>query len=346
MTSSSDTSLTQTLRKLRHHPGPLQEAWTYRFNEPQQNRALWLRLSILISKNGFRRMIEVWAVVFEKKGQQEVGKTLLRQSFDIKKLIVKDDGSFQLGDCEFGPRQIRGSLQSKTRSLSWDFEMTQEEGALPGAGRFALYPATLQKLGIVRSLASTEDSRLIFQGKTKLDGQDSVWNGARGMRSHFRGPRNGHSWYWGQCQYFVDERGQAADFAFEGLTVRERIAGPLRTPPLKTFYFWYQGQAYFFNSLWDSIRAKSTSTLNEWEFQVERDDLVFRGKLRAELKDFCGLSFEDTNGAPLFVAASMLSDLQVVVYRKGRLEKAFYSTGKVAYEVVSRKKNPYIPTQG
>ena len=83
--------------KLRHHPGPLQENWTYRFQDPETQRGLWLQFRIVISRNGFQRQAEIWAIVFEK-GHPDVTKTLFKQTFDLKKWIKTEDQSIRLGD--------------------------------------------------------------------------------------------------------------------------------------------------------------------------------------------------------------------------------------------------------
>jgi hypothetical protein len=90
-------------------------------------------------------------------------------------------------------------------------------------------------------------------------------------------------------------------------------------------------------------RIRSKNTLTDWSFQADRGDLSFRGQAKAEHKDFAGLTFEDVDGSLFYSAASMLSNLRVHVYRKGKLESAFYANRTAAFEIISRRKNPYVP---
>jgi hypothetical protein len=115
------------------------------------------------------------------------------------------------------------------------------------------------------------------------------------------------------------------------------------TPHLSSFLFRYQGANYCFNQLRDTFHIKSKNTLNEWDFQADRDDLSFRGHANAEHKDFVGLTYEDTNGSLLYCANSKLSNLRILVYRRGKLESTFTAQGTAAFEIVSRDKNPYVP---
>ena len=163
------------------------------------------------------------------------------------------------------------------------------------------------------------------------------------MQGHQCGKNSGHSWAWGHCNSFVHENGESAAFVFEGLTARARLAGTIPTPKLSSFYFHYQGHEHRFNSLWDAVHTRSQHSLNDWKFRVERGELSFRGSMTSEYRDFAGLTWEDTDGSLLYCANSKLSDMTVLVYRRGKLEATFKSRGTTSFEIVSRQRNPYVP---
>jgi hypothetical protein len=188
----------------------------------------------------------------------------------------------------------------------------------------------------------TDCEELLVSGTTTVNGEVVEWKDASGMQGHLEGPKSAHSWVWGHCNLFTDEQGRPSDFAFEGLSAKAFL-GPLTSPKLSCFYFHYRNQDYYFNTLKDAFFIKSKNTLNEWMFQVDREDLSFRGRAHAEHKDFAGLTFEDTDGSLLYCAHSQLSDLHIFVYRRGKLEASFQAKGAAAFEVVSRNKNPYVP---
>ena len=87
---------------------------------------------------------------------------------------------------------------------------------------------------------------------------------------------------------------------------------------------------------------KSKYTLNEWTFRADRGPLSFHGHVKAEHKDFVGLTYEDTNGSLLYATQCLLSNVEIHVYRAGKLEATFIARGTAAFEVVSREKNPYV----
>lgn len=315
-----------------------QEVWYLKVNDPDANRALWLRLTLLVSANGFRRVAETWAVHFQRSQTREVSKIAWKQSHDLKSFSYGEDGAIRIEGCEFGPARTRGSITSNGRTISWDLNlMTGHEAS------FNLVPESLSRIGLVRNTAVTVAEDLRFSGHVDIDGQRSEWKNAAGMQAHLSGSKNGHSWVWGHCNLFVDAQGKPVPFLFEGLSAKARLLGSLPSPRLSTFFFHYEGQPYRFNSLWDSLRVKSGSSLTDWRFQADRGDLSFRGKAHAEIKDFAGLTYEDTNGSLLYCANSKLSSLEIHVYRHGKLESTLYSHGTTAFEVVTREKNPYVP---
>jgi hypothetical protein len=316
-----------------------QEVWYLKVNDPASNRALWLRLTLLISANGFRRVAEAWAIHFQRSSSnQEVTKLALKQTHDLGSFSCDPDGTLRVGECEFSPARTRGRVTYKGHSIRWDLTLQPGHDA-----SFNLVPGALSRAGLVRNTAVTVAEDLRFSGFSEVDGERFDWRDAAGMQAHLSGPKSGHSWIWGHCNLFVDAQGRPVPFLFEGLSAKARLVGSLPSPRLSTFYFHYEGKPYVFNSLWDALRVKSSSTLTEWRFQADRGDLSFRGTARAELKDFAGLTYEDTNGSLLYCANSKLSSLEIHVYRRGKLETTVYSHGTTAFEVVSREKNPYVP---
>jgi hypothetical protein len=321
--------------------GAFHEVWFCKLNDPVSQRALWLRFVLLISGNGFRRVAETWAIFSERGANNEVTKVALKQSYDLKSFQASGDGSIRIGECEIrGEQELRlsGQIQSKGRTITWELTGRATQDAT-----FNLVPEKLRRWGMVRNSAVTVSEDMVFNGFSEIDGTRVEWKNAAGMQSHLSGPNNGHSWIWGHSNLFVDERGTPVPFVFEGLTARAWLPGSIPSPQLSSFFFIYESRAYVFNTTWDAIRAKSKHSLTDWEFQVDRGDISFRGKAHAEIKDFTGLTYEDTRGSLLYCANSKLTDLQIHVYRNDKLEHALYSKGMAAMEVVTREKSPYVP---
>ncbi len=322
----------------------LQEAWFLKTNDPITQQAIWLRFTTLRSANGFKKIAEVWAIVFQRGANRDVTKRVFKQTFDSNAFSGAANGTLSLGTCELSRNHARGSIHLKGQSIEWDLAITPGHEA-----SFELVPPVLSRsetlVGGYHAETWGEDLR--FSGKVTLSGVGAApevveFKNAAGMIGHHSGRKAGHSWVWGHCNLFVDASGRPAPFLFEGLAARARWMGTLPSPQYKAFYFHYEGKPYAFNTAWDSLRSISKHTLTDWEFQAERGDIGFRGKCKAEHRDFAGLTYEDTNGALLYCANSKLAQLEIHVFRKGKLENAFYGNGTAAFEIVTREKNPYV----
>ncbi len=314
-----------------------QKVWFLKLNDPETQRALWLRFTTLSSRNGFNQSSETWAVFFQRSDGQDVKKIAVKNTYGIQDFSQKDQDEVQIGTCKLLPQGTQGKIESKGNSIEWDLKFV--------AGRecsFQVIPKFLSETRLVKNSIFTPYEELYFSGITRINGEVFQWHEAPGMLGKFEGPNKGHSWIWGQCNTFVDKDGKPAQFLFEGMSVRTKL-GPLVSPFLSSFYFNYKGENFYFNTLRDFIRIRSKSTLNEWEFRAEREDLSFRGVVKAEHKDFAGLTFEDTNGSYLYCSNSKLAEMKIFVYRRGKLEATFTASGTAAFEIVSRDKNPYVP---
>ncbi|MFL5814615.1 MAG: hypothetical protein ACJ763_13655 [Bdellovibrionia bacterium] len=319
--------------------GPYQESWYLSLRDPLTLRALDLRFSILISSNGFRRVAEAWGVFFQKNPGSEAQKIALKESFDLKTFsTVMNKEGFQIADCEFSDTTTRGKVQSKGRSIEWELTMEPRQST-----EFDLVPGAVKRMGLVRHMIVTPQPDLAFTGVVRVNGEEYQFNRAPGMQGHQSGPRNAHSWIHGHCNVFTNEQGVPVPFVFEGLSMRSHLLGGIPSPKISSLYFLYQGQQHHFNNIRDAIRLQSRHSLNDWTFQAERGDLLFRGRASVEHKDFAGLSLEDTNGSLIYCATSKFSDLEIHVYNRGKLESALRANQTASMEIASRKKNPYVP---
>lgn len=318
------------------------EVWRVKVVHPGGDKALWLRFSILSSSNGFRRLAEIWAIYFSRSESGEVEKTALKRSYDVSELRNPSNGSDQglrIGDCELTSSHTRGSIQAKGRSIEWDFNFASAQEA-----SFNWIPDGFSRFHTRTGKAETLAEDLKFIGKARIDGKEVEWTGAPGAVSHHAGSRYWNSWVWAHCNVFENEQGEPVYALFEGVSAKERMWGLLPSPRMSSFYFFYKGKHYRLNSLWDSLRSRSRHDLSQWRFQADAGDLSFRGEVTAENRDFAGFTYEDTNGSLLYCSNAELAQLTLSVYRRGKLETTLKSRNSCGFEVVSRQRNPYVPT--
>jgi len=318
-----------------------QEVWFLKLNSPVTGNALWIRFTLLSSINGFRRIAETWAILFKRIEGGDTAKTAVKETFDLQAFTSeRSDGglTLKLGGCELSDTHTKGVINSKGRSIRWNLSIRPRADTV-----FDFIPRVLAGLGIVRNKALTVHEDLLFSGSCEVSGETFTWTDAPGMQGHLAGPRNGHSWVWGHCNMFFNDRGEPADVVFDGLCGRSRITPALASPQLGTFFIRHGGVDHRFNSVWHSLRSRSSHTGNEWHFQADRGELSFRGHARAKHRDFAGVTYEDTDGSYLYCYNSKVSEMNLLVYRRGKLEATFNAPGTASFEVVTRTKNPYVP---
>lgn len=308
-----------------------------KLTDPSGKRALWLRFGTLFSTNGFRRTAETWALLFERGENGDIRKTALKQSYDLK-LAENAPEHFRIGDSEITPTSTHGIIQNKGRQLSWDLRTVNEQEL-----RFNWVPEALTRAGLTRARNITLGADLRFSGTCTLDHETINFEAAPGVWGSFQSSSYAHSWVWGQCSSFVNDRGEPVPCIFEGHSIRTRMLGTIPSPKISTFLIVYQGKIYSLNTFWDSLRARSQHSFTEWTFQADHDELSFRGRIQAEHRDFAGVTYEDTDGSFLYGANAQLCNMTLSVYRRGKLEVTLRALGTASLEVCSRAQNPYVP---
>ncbi|MBL7716755.1 MAG: hypothetical protein JNL01_14920 [Bdellovibrionales bacterium] len=312
------------------------ESWTVNVVDPKDGRSLWIRLNLLSSTNGFRKVCEAWVIASHRKATKEVSKIAMKQGFDLSQF--KSNGTqVQVGSCELGPGFCKGSVLSKGRQIQWNLNWKTRQNAA-----FNFVPAPLGKLGLVSQQWGSPESDLEVQGSSSLDGEEVQWKTAHGSLSHRCGFQEWNSWVRCHSNSFTTEKGEPVDTVFEGFSGRIALPVGLPGPRIHSACLIYQGKRYEFNSIWESLRMRSQSTANRWNFEVERDDLRFRGEAIAENRDFAGITYEDTDGSLLYGSHSKLANLTLWIYRRGKLEQTLVSNGTASLEIVDRSRNPYV----
>lgn len=320
--------------------GPIQSSWCLSFRDPETGRALELRFAILVSKNGFQRIAEVWGIFFEKinnKDSQKTAITVVREAQDLSKFIKESENSFQISGCSFSSCASSGSIQSKGQTLEWNLKFKSRQKAF-----FDFTPPALKKFSLSKSVFVTPQPDLLFSGTVKVNGRVIEFNDTPGRQTHQNSQRNAHSLISGYANIFKNEQGAIIPFIFEAVSFRQFVIGSLPSPRVSSFYFVYEGKEFYFNSLRDAVHLRSKSDLSEWTFRAEKGDLVFQGSFSFELKDFAGISFEDTSGSIIYSSSSKFSDLKIQIYDHGKLKAALVADQTASVEILSRKKSPYV----
>ena len=304
-----------------------QEVWYLKLNDRLGQNALWLRFTILVTKNGFQKTAETWAIFFHRENNKEISKTAAKQSFNIQSFepLSGREGrpgsaGIRVENCQLTPEFTKGQVLSKGKSIQWDLAIhTVQKHPV------SLLPNAVRKLGLVNSEAWTISEEMLFTGKVTVNGVTYEFNNAPGIQGHWSGIRSAHSWVWGQSNSFQNEQGDPVPFDFEGLTSLFKASRQSRRAPSFVVLFllsrttlpfqWALGRVSHEIGKFDhgvEISSRSRRTLLPW-----------RRACRSQR--FAGVTFEDTDSSILYCANSKLSNMNIHVYRRGKLEATFLS---------------------
>jgi len=317
------------------HPGQgHQEVWYMKMNAVEERRALWLRFTLLITKDGNVRVAEVWAIDFQRREDGSVDNCGIKNTWPLHEFTQEagDVPAFRIGGNYFSDTHTHGRVEKEGQSIAWDLKL----GEFRPAG-IDLVPASVRRLGI-NNIALNLFDDLRFNGWSEVNGRRFEWHDAPGMQGHLFGPKNGHSWAWAHCNTFKDEDGNPADVLFDGIHARARLGDNFAAPALATMYFVYDGCEFRLNRLRDALRIRADHGKNIWRFTAKADNLSFRGRVYADDADFAGVTYQDTNGSFLYCYNSKLSSMTLEVWEKGKCINKYYAGGTVGFEVVTREK--------
>ncbi len=312
-----------------------QEVWYMKLNATHPWRALWLRFTVLVRADGSKRIAETWALSFSRGGDDTVTKAGFKNTYPIEQFVNDGDG-FHIDTCHFSDEHTHGEVRGADASIRWDLRM--ESGGQPA---FDFVPRSFKRLGVKnRALTVFEDFR--FTGWSEVNGVRSEWKAAPGMQGHLSGPKNGHSWAWAHCGMFHDEQGEPFPCIFDGLSARARLGKRRSSPLLTVTCVEFEGQRHVQDGLWRALRSPSEYDATGWRFEVCNGPWRFVGNIHANVDDFAGATYEDTDGKNLYCHNSKVSDMSLDVFHRAEKLRSLNACGTAAYEFVTRSPHPDV----
>jgi hypothetical protein len=109
-----------------------------------------------------------------------------------------------------------------------------------------------------------------------------------------------------------------------------------------TLYIQHDNQSTQFVSLPQFLKVRSQQGFNFWSFEAEKDDLRVRGRVEAENREFITGTEEDTDGSYLHLATAPMASMELLIFRREKLELHAFSDHAVTLELASPDRNPYL----
>jgi len=315
---------------------PYFEVWYWKLNTGPGGPALWIRLSILSSKDKKKSVAEAVGVYFKPNGRR-YSHVAIKETHTIEKYSWGDD-EVRVGECFWMDGLTAGRIGLKDGSDGSNSEIRWDLSFEPNRNGFDHVPSVLKTFGLNATSLLTTNPDLKFRGRFWVNGSEHVCQGARGMQGHLFGKKSADRWAWAHCNLADD----GTPFVFEAITARVRIGGIFSSSPLSIFFFEYEGKRYCLNSLREAFEITSHYTLDGWDFIAEKEGLRFEGHISTHIPDFVGVRLTETDGSRLFCHNSKVSNLRLQIFKGSKLLKEIRATHACAFECVSAEADPRV----
>jgi len=246
------------------------ESWFVRANDPARPRAIWLKATVLTTRDG-TSLGQAWCSVFD--GDRTAG---FRQDVPLGAATFESSPTGLAA--RVGPLSLdlgafdgasAGGLESDAGRVSWDLSFTRSPGPL-GAPMCLLPSRRLVDAGFPRNKLLTPFPVGRFGGGVTWD-DDERWDldGWIGMQGHNWGSAHSPEYAWGQCA-FAD--GDGTPYAvLEGASGRIELGGRL-SPLLSMLVLRHEEREYRFDRLVDLWRQQPTLDFPRWSLRMRGRD--------------------------------------------------------------------------
>jgi hypothetical protein len=249
--------------------------------------------------------------------------------------VAAPSGAYiKIGDAVLEPGRARGAASTETMEVAWELEFDSAAPAFRHLPYDFLYSAPLPK---TKLLSPYPDAR--YSGTVTVDGESFDLDAWPGMIGHNWGSEHAERWIWTQANEFRESDGY-----FDAALGRIKV-GPMTTPWLGNAILHLDGEDHRLGGF-DRIRSTKVSEQpSECEFELAGRQIKVRGRVSSEPRNFVGWIYADPVGPEHNTVNCSISDMELVVERKGREPARLECVGAAAYELGMRETDHGIPLQ-
>jgi len=294
------------------------ESFFLKANDPDADRAVWLKFTIYSPIGGTPTVGEVWAIVFDGDGAH--GHVAAKETYPISETSQGKGGvGLVMRDCTLEPGHTTGVLHTPDAT----------EVPLPMAW---MYTAPFPKF---KTLSPTADSR--FHGYVEVGGRRLEISDWPGMQGHNWGRAHAERYAWAHCNVFDDPGDGSQEGAiFEGFSARIKL-GPITTPFLTLVKLVHRGITYDFTDVTCWLRAASQLEHTAWDFVCVKGRQRLIGSLWTTPDRMVGLTYRNPNGDLTHCLNSKIAHCELRLLEDGATRVRLRSHGKAALEVAVKE---------
>lgn len=287
---------------------PYYESRFLRANDPDGDRAVWLRETLLLTTTG-AASADVWVMAFDRSGHRA-----LKQQYPIGDAVFdRDPWTARIAATALDDTSATGTLPT----ARWELSIS------PGGHdpvRVLADAAYARKFPPAKTMVRHPLAR--FDGRLEIEDRVVDVDGWTGSVNHNWGTRHTPAYAYGQVCGFDD----APDSTLEIITARTAL-GPVLLPGATLFVFRHAGQEFAVRSIRGTLQTHGRYAPFRWTFGARVGEKMIEGEIATEPADVIGLTYADTHGGVKYCYNSALAHCRIQV-----AGKAFART-----ELVSRR---------
>lgn len=303
---------------------PYYESRFVRANHPSEDRALWLRQTLLLPTAG-DAVADVWVMAFDA----EAGHRALKAAYPLADSDYRyDDWTARIGEATLDDRAMRGAVDGARWNLAVTASGAPEVKLLTDRGYRAKFPT---------AKTMVRDPLALFDGRLEIEGTAFDVDGWRGSVNHNWGRRHTPAYAFGQVCGFDG----ADDASLEIVTARAAV-GPVRMPAATLLVLRCGGREYALRSIAQTRHAHGTYRPFEWTFGARIGSATIEGEIAAAASDVIGLTYHDTTGHTKYCYNSALATCRVRVVCDGRTTE-LVATRRAMLEILLAEPSEAVP---
>lgn len=291
---------------------PFYEIYYLKMANAAERWSFWARYTLLIPAHAAQEaQAALWGIFFRKTPDGAVRSVpdciAIKQIMRLRDLDPLHAERFiDLGPGYLSLDAAKGLLEDSDHKLAWDLKFEDPNVSLALYKPALLYSLPFPKTKFVEPRLSTYISGTVTVDRTVVRIEH-----AKAHQAHLWGTEYATRWAWGNCNDFIED----PTAVFEGLSAQIKL-GPFTSPWFNLFYFVIEGREFCANGIARSLKNKSRHDSLEWEFEAHVLEKKISGVIRRSLSDIVGVEYLGPRGEKRYCHSSMLSSIELVVYRR------------------------------
>ncbi|ORB28134.1 hypothetical protein [Mycolicibacterium parafortuitum] len=302
---------------------PYYESRFVRANDPDADRAVWLRETLLLPTAG-SVTADVWVMMFDPAGHRAV-----RQQYAI------DDANFdadpwaaRIADTTLDDTAAAGTIPD----ARWDLSITPD-----GQDPVRVLTERAYRRRFPTAKTTVRHPKARFDGRVESRGHGVDVAGWVGSVNHNWGTRHTPAYAYGQICGFDN----APDSTLEIVTARAAL-GPVLLPGVTLFVLRHAGEEFAVRAIRGSLHTHGRYTPFRWTFGARVGEHMIEGEITTTPDDVIGLTYPDTHGGAKYCYNSALAHCRIQVAGKA-FERTELVSRRAMFEILTDDRLASVP---